>query len=82
MAITRSERLVEFLASVDGGGSERVVGMQVRYMIRFTDDVAGTIEEKNGIPVNVDWPGLVALIHPDDQDILHGLLAAAIAARP
>jgi hypothetical protein len=80
MAYVKTQRLVQFLAKVDGGGSERVLGMQVTYMDRFTD--GADVKEFPGNTAPVDFAGLVALMHPTDQDLLKAALDAAVAARP
>lgn len=80
MAYAKTERLVELLAKVDGGGSDRVVGMHVTYINRFTD--GGDVQEFPGRTVVLPtFAALAALMHPDDQDALHAALTAAIAAR-
>lgn len=82
MALTMTEHLYEFLARV-GTSTEtagRVVGMQVTYLDRMQDDEAVVIE-RVGRTAGVDWTGLVALMHEDDQDALKAALDAAVEAR-
>jgi hypothetical protein len=79
MAITKTERLVQFIATVDGAGTERILGMQVTYVIRYNEN--GVITEHPGRTAPVNFAGLVALMHEDDQDLLKAALDAAVAAR-
>jgi hypothetical protein len=83
MALAMTEHLYEFLARV-GTGSEaagRVVGMQVTYIDRVLDSLGTVVLERTGRTEAVDWDGLVALMHEDDQDALKAALDAAVSLR-
>lgn len=83
MTLAMTEHLYEFLARVgtDEEAAGRVVGMQVTYLDRVADGETVAFE-RTGRTAAVDWEGLVALMHEDDQDAMKLALDAAVAARP
>lgn len=80
MTITKTEKLEQFVASVSLTGPARVLGMHVSFVDVYTE--GGTSRQVRGRTEPVNFAGLVALMHPDDQDALKLALDAAVGARP